>query len=99
MSSSLSLEAFKNSSIPWFVLDVRSPEEYAQGSLPGAHLIPLAELASRLSELPEATPIVTLCTKGGGRSEQAADFLLGQGKADVYFLAGGYNGFIEARSS
>lgn len=32
MSSILSLDAFKISPTPWFVLDVRSPEEYAQGS-------------------------------------------------------------------
>ena len=52
MSLILLIHTFKNSSTPWFGLDVRSPEEYVQGSIPGAHNIPLEELASRLSERP-----------------------------------------------
>jgi rhodanese-related sulfurtransferase len=33
------------------LVDVRTPKEYQQGHLPGARLIPLGELADRLSEL------------------------------------------------
>ena len=43
------------------VLDVRPREEFAQGHLPGARNIPLAELEHRLSELPADTEIVAYC--------------------------------------
>jgi rhodanese-related sulfurtransferase len=41
------------------LIDVRTPEEYEQGHLPGARLIPIGELADRLSELdPKKTTVV-----------------------------------------
>ena len=40
------------------LLDVRQPEEYAQGHLPGARLIPLPELADRLHDLERDKPII-----------------------------------------
>jgi rhodanese-related sulfurtransferase/DNA-binding HxlR family transcriptional regulator len=43
------------------VLDVRLPEEFAAGHLPGAINIPLAELRRHLIELPSATDIVAYC--------------------------------------
>lgn len=43
------------------VLDVRPPEEYAAGHLPGAINIPLAELESRLDALDPAHGIVAYC--------------------------------------
>lgn len=43
------------------VLDVRPQDEFAEGHLPGARNIPLAELERRLSELPTDTEIVAYC--------------------------------------
>lgn len=43
------------------ILDVRPPEEYASGHLPGSVNIPLKELKRRLSELPEGNEIVAYC--------------------------------------
>jgi rhodanese-related sulfurtransferase len=41
------------------LIDVRTPKEYEQGHLPGARLIPVGELAHRLSELdPKKTTVV-----------------------------------------
>ena len=40
------------------LIDVRTPKEYEQGHLPGARLIPVAELADRLSELDPQKPTV-----------------------------------------
>lgn len=43
------------------VLDVRPPEEYLAGHIPGALGIPVAELADRIGELPEETEVVVYC--------------------------------------
>lgn len=43
------------------VLDVRPPEEYRAGHLPGALSIPLPELRRRLAELPRDREIVAYC--------------------------------------
>jgi len=40
------------------LLDVRQPEEYASGHIPGAKLIPLPELNERLSEIDPTKPTV-----------------------------------------
>lgn len=39
-------------------LDVRQPKEYQRGHLPGAKLIPMGELESRLEELDKEKPLV-----------------------------------------
>ena len=43
------------------VLDVRPAEEYRAGHIPGAHSIPIDELAARLQELPTTREIVAYC--------------------------------------
>jgi ArsR family transcriptional regulator len=43
------------------VLDVRPPEEYAAGHLPGAVNIPIKQLENRLAELPKRKEIVAYC--------------------------------------
>lgn len=43
------------------VLDVRPPEEYAQGHLPKAINVPLSELESRLDELPRSREVIAYC--------------------------------------
>ncbi|MEG3641322.1 rhodanese-like domain-containing protein [Magnetococcus sp. PR-3] len=43
------------------VLDVRPPEEYAAGHLPGAINIPLKELEARLAQLPSGQEVVAYC--------------------------------------
>ena len=46
------------------LLDVRTPEEFAEGHLEGAVLIPVAELSTRLSEIPRDRPVVAYCRSG-----------------------------------
>ncbi|MBK6465274.1 MAG: metalloregulator ArsR/SmtB family transcription factor [Myxococcales bacterium] len=43
------------------VLDVRPPEEYRAGHIPGALSIPVAELADRVRELPKGREVVAYC--------------------------------------
>jgi rhodanese-related sulfurtransferase len=55
------------------VLDVRSPEEYAKGHVPGAINVPYDSLAQKIREMQisKDTVIVTMCDHGG-RSSHAA---------------------------
>jgi rhodanese-related sulfurtransferase len=48
----------ENSSEEYNLIDVRTPEEYKLGHLPGARLIPVGELADRLLELDPKKPTV-----------------------------------------
>jgi len=70
------------------LLDVRQPGEFEQSRIPGAKLIPLPELPSRISELDPSKPTLTYCAIGG-RSRAAAQYLSGQGFEEVYNLKGG----------
>jgi len=65
------------------VLDVRTPQEFAQDRYPGAINIPVAALRERLAELGAKTrPIVVYC-RSGRRSEAARTILLENGFTDV----------------
>ena len=57
-----------------FLLDVRTPEEYAAGHIDGATNIPVEEVSGRTAELPTDTVIVTYC-RSGSRSATAAQTL------------------------
>ncbi len=77
-----------------FLLDVREPWEYREGHVPGAQLIPLAELEQRLTEVPRDRPILAIC-HSGQRSLAAAGYLLHLGYSDVSNVDGGTAAWIE----
>mgnify|MGYP001791398443 CR=1 FL=1 len=60
------------------VVDVREPGEYVSGHVPGATLVPMGQLTSRLSELPKDGPIYLICASGN-RSLSSASYLLRAG--------------------
>jgi hydroxyacylglutathione hydrolase len=70
------------------LLDVREPQEFADGHVPGADNLPQADLATRLSEVPRDRPIYLIC-QGGFRSLRAAQFLKQMGFTDVSSVKGG----------
>jgi len=72
------------------VIDVRSTAEWQAGHIPGAHHIPLGELAGKASTLPRERPVIVHC-QGGARSAIAASLLQAEGLPDVLNLAGGFN--------
>jgi len=78
-----------------FVLDVREPDEWAAGHIADATLIPLGQLPTRLSEVPQDQPIVVVC-RSGNRSAQGRDILLGAGFQSVTSMAGGMNDWAAA---
>jgi rhodanese-related sulfurtransferase len=77
-----------------FLLDVREAWEYQAGHVPGARLIPLAELEDRVNEVPRDRPILAIC-HSGQRSLAAAGYLLQRGYADVSNVDGGTAAWIE----
>jgi sulfur-carrier protein adenylyltransferase/sulfurtransferase len=72
------------------LLDVREPHELQISHIEGATLIPLGQLAQRLSELDSAEDMVVFC-KGGTRSARALELLVSAGFRKVKNLAGGIN--------
>ncbi len=76
------------------IVDVRQPDEYHEAHVPGAQLIPLAEVPDRLGELPEARPLYLIC-RSGARSGRAGEFLVTEGY-EVVNVAGGTLAWIDA---
>ncbi len=72
------------------LLDVREPHELQISHIDGATLIPLGQLAQRLSELDSAEEIVVFC-KAGTRSARALELLHSAGFRKVKNLQGGIN--------
>lgn len=71
-----------------FLLDVRTPDECAQGSLPGAVNIPLDQLRDRIDEIPKDKKIYVFCAVGL-RGYLAYRILTQRGYERVRNLSGG----------
>jgi len=69
------------------IIDVRQPDEFHQGHIAGAKLIPLGELRKRMKELPHGREIVCVCASGN-RSNSAAKLLAKEGFT-VFDMMGG----------
>lgn len=79
-----------------FVLDVRTPDEYAAGYVPGAVNIPHDQLASRIAEVPKDREVVIYC-RSGRRSEIAGQILVGSGYSKLEHLQGDMQGWQAAQ--
>ena len=89
-----------NKGSEFIILDVRQPEEYRSGHLPGAVFIPLPDLMNKVGGLDHAKPIIAYC-RSGNRSRAAAAFLLIYGFSKVYSMDGGitaWNGQVATGS-
>ncbi len=76
------------------LIDVREPHELQISQIDGAKLIPLGEVAGRLSELDTADELVVFC-RTGGRSARAVELMLSAGFRKVKNLRGGINSWAE----
>lgn len=77
-----------------FILDVREDYEWVEGHVTGATHIPLAELPVRFEELDPDEDTYIIC-RTGGRSAQAAAWLVAQGYS-AFNIAGGSGAWLEA---
>lgn len=78
-----------------FFLDVRTPEEWVEYHAPNSTLIPLDELETRLSEVPQDQEVVVVC-RSGNRSQVGRDILLKAGHSQVTSMAGGLSTWRQA---
>lgn len=76
------------------LLDVRQPDEYQAGHVPGAVLVPLDQLPERVGEVPRDAPLYVIC-QAGARSARAVAFLAEQG-IEATNVAGGTGAWIAA---
>ncbi len=81
----------KNSGAPLTVLDVREPDEFDQGAIPGVIHIPRGHLEAQIENrvADKSTPIIAYCA-GGVRSAFATKTLQELGYTDVVSMAGGF---------
>lgn len=79
------------------VIDVRNPDEYQNGHVPGAPLIPVNSVFARREELPKDGKIIFVCAVGS-RSALACEMAAAAGiPADrLYNLEGGTDAWIKA---
>ena len=80
-----------------FVLDVRTPAEFASGHIPGARLIPHDEIEDRLKELPPPDTQMLVTCAAGGRSTAACNVLADHGYTRILNLAGGMHAWTGPR--
>ena len=87
-------EKLKNGKRP-LVIDVRQPEEYRNGHISGAKLIPLGELRQKMKKLPQSKEIVCVCASGN-RSRSATRMLVEAGY-DATNMKGGMHAWRRSR--
>lgn len=75
------------------VVDVREPNEYEDGHIPGAILVPLSTVLENTQEFESDETVYVVC-RSGGRSMQACEMLQEVGITNVVNVAGGTMGWI-----
>ena len=75
------------------VVDVREPDEYESGHIPGAILVTLSTVLTNKSEFESDETVYVVC-RSGGRSMQACEMLHDVGISNVVNVAGGTMGWI-----
>ena len=76
------------------IVDVREPNEYVTGHVPGAVLIPMGQLPRRVAELYRGAPVYVVCASGN-RSATMTDFLRNAG-FEAYSVTGGTSGWVRS---
>lgn len=77
------------------IVDIRSPEEFAKGSLPNAKNVPADKIGDRMRELKKDKPLIVVCATGSTAGRSAAQLRAG-GFSEVYVLGGGLAAWREA---
>ena len=80
------------------LIDVRSPEEYFEGHIPGSRNIPLNRIAEIEKAVPDRDAKLFVYCLSGGRSASACSYLVRMGYTNVVNIGGiaHWNGRIES---
>lgn len=91
------LKSMQQSRQNFTLIDVREPDEVAQGAIAGSEALPRGQLEHKIDTITtdKEQPIVCYCG-GGGRSALAAQSLKRMGFKNVMSLAGGYKGWTKS---
>ena len=77
------------------IVDIRSPEEFAKGSLPNARNLPAEKVKDGAGVLKKDKPVIVVCANGRAANKVAAQ-LRSSGFNDVFVLGGGLAAWREA---
>ena len=73
----------------YVILDVRRPDEYAEGHIPGAINVPNEEIGTaEIPELPDKSQLILVYCKSGRRSKEAAEKLVALGYTNIHEFGG-----------
>ena len=82
----------------YIILDVRRPDEYAEGHIPGAINVPNEEIGTvEIAELPDKSQMILVYCRSGRRSKEASEKLVKLGYTNIVEFGGiqDYEGEIE----
>ena len=82
----------------YIILDVRRPDEYAEGHIPGAINVPNEEIGTaEIAELPDKSQLILVYCRSGRRSKEASEKLVKLGYTNIVEFGGiqDYEGEIE----
>lgn len=82
----------------YIILDVRRPDEYAEGHIPGAINVPNEEIGTaEIAELPDKSQLILVYCRSGRRSKEASEKLVKLGYTSIVEFGGilDWNGEIE----
>ena len=82
----------------YIILDVRRPDEYAEGHIPGAINVPNEEIGTaEISELPDKSQLIFVYCRSGRRSKEASEKLVKLGYTNIVEFGGiqDYKGELE----
>ncbi|HEY7653274.1 MAG TPA: rhodanese-like domain-containing protein [Methylomirabilota bacterium] len=82
---------------PVVVVDLRKPQEFRGGHLPGAISVPLGELDRRFGEIPTSPMVVLYCQCPIEEAATAYAFLESKGYLNHVVLEEGYDGWLRRR--
>lgn len=80
------------------VIDVRDAVEFKSKRLPFTGNMPLSDIVGGNYIPDNGKTIITVCNKGGGRSEKAANYLRENFVNPVYYLEGGLEAWFQLTS-
>ena len=88
------LNQIKSETRPYHFVDVRTPEEVADGTIEGSINIDFksSDFAKNITALEKDRPMYLFC-RSGNRSGQASQILVDAGYTEIYDLKGGYNAY------